>query len=82
MIERLKKTSKASKDKFDILHSEIKRLHEKLKSQVKVNNKLKRSLIFMGPELEVVKKENNLMKKELKVVNLSNEKLAKRVVEI
>ena len=82
MIERLKKTSKSSKDKFDILHSEIKRLHEKLKSQVKVNNKLKRSLIFMGQELEVFKKENNLMKKELKVVNLSNEKLAKRVVEI
>ena len=36
----------------------------------------------MDQELEVVKNENKLMKKELKVVNLSNKKLTKKVVEI
>ena len=82
MIERLEKTSKASNDKLDMLHSEIKGLHEKLASQAEVNNELKRSLIYMGQELEDIKNENKLMKKELKVVNLSNEKLTKKVMEI
>ena len=54
MIERLEKTSKASNDKLDMLHSEIKGLHEKLASQVEVNNELERSLVFMGQELEDV----------------------------
>ena len=62
--------------------SEIMGLQEKLESQVEANNELKRSLIFMGQELEDVKNENNLIKKELKVVNLSNEKLTKKVVEL
>ena len=35
MIERLEKTSN---DKLDMLHSEIKGLHEKLASQAGVNN--------------------------------------------
>ena len=32
MIERLEKTSKGSNDRLDMLHSEIKGLHEKLES--------------------------------------------------
>ena len=36
----------------------------------------------MGQGLEDLKNENKLMKKELKVVTLSNEKLTKKVVEI
>ena len=36
----------------------------------------------MGQELEDVIIENKIMKKKLKVVNLSNEKLTKKVVEI
>ena len=71
MIERLEKTST---NKFDLLHGEIKGLHEKLASQVEVNNDLKHSLIFMGQELEDVKNQNKLMKKEIKVVNISNKK--------
>ena len=38
-----------------MLCSEIMGLQEKLESQVEANNKLKRSLIFMGQELEDVK---------------------------
>ena len=82
MMERLEKTTKASNDKLDMLCSEIMGLREKLESQVEANNKLKRSLIFMGQELEDVKNENSSIKKELKVVNLSNEKLTKKVVEL
>ena len=82
MFERLEKSSKASNDKLDMLHSEIKGLHEKLESQVEANNELRRSLIFMGQELEDVKNDNKLMKKELKVVNINNEKLTKKLVEI
>ena len=52
-----------------------------MKSQVEINNELKRSLMFIGKELEDVNNENKLIKKELKVVNLSNKNLTKRVVE-
>ena len=41
MIERLEKTSKALHDKLYMLHSETKGLHEKLASQVEVNNDMK-----------------------------------------
>ena len=41
-----------------MLNSEIKGLHEKLASQAEVNNKLKRSLIYMGQELEDIKNKN------------------------
>ena len=82
MIERLEKTSKASNDKLDMLHSEIKGLHEKLASQAEVNNELKHSLIYIGQELENIKNVNKLMKKKLKVVIISNEKLTKKVMEI
>ena len=47
--------------------------------QAEVNNELKRFLIYMGQELEDIKNENKLMKKELKVVNLGNEKLRKKI---
>ena len=82
MMERLEKTTKASNDKLDMLCSEIIGLREKLESQVEATNELKRSLIFMGQELDDVKKENSSIKKELKVVNLSNEKLTKKMVEL
>ena len=59
MMERLEKTTKASNDKLDMLCSEIMGLREKLDSQVEANNKLKRSLIFMGQELEDIKNENS-----------------------
>ena len=59
MMERLEKTTKASNDKLDMLCSEIMGLREKLDSQVEANNKLKRSLIFMGQELEDIKIENS-----------------------
>ena len=52
-----------------------------MKSQVEINNELKRSLMFIGKELEDVNNENKLIKKELKVVNLSNKNWTKRVVE-
>ena len=58
-IERLEKITKASNDKLDMLCSEIMGLREKLDSQVEANNKLKRSLIFMGQELEDIKNENS-----------------------
>ena len=48
----IKRLDKASNDKLEMLHSEIKGLHEKLASQAEVNNELKRSLIYMGQELE------------------------------
>ena len=54
-------------------------MHEKLASRAKVNNELKQSPIYIGQELKDVKNKNILMKKELKVVNLSNEKLAKKL---
>ena len=82
MIERLEKTTKASNDKLDMLCSEIMGLQEKLENQVEANNELKRSLTFMGQEIEDIKNENSSIKKELKVVNLSNEKLTKKVVEL
>ena len=86
MMERLEKTAKASNDKLndklDMLCSEIIGLREKLESQVEATNELKRSLTFMGQELDDVKKENSSIKKELKVVNLSNEKLTKKMVEL
>ena len=59
MMERLEKTTKASNDKLDMLCSEIMGLREKLESQVEANNELKRSLIFMGQELEDIKNENS-----------------------
>ena len=58
MIETFEKTSKALNVKLEMLHSEIKELHEKLASQAEVNNKLKRSLIYMGQELEDIKNKN------------------------
>ena len=78
MIERLEKTTKASTDKLDMLCSEIMGLREKLENQVEANNELKPSLTFMGQEIEDIKNENSSIKKELKVVNLCNEKLTKR----
>ena len=62
MMERLEKTTKASNNKLDMLCSEIMGQPEKLVSQVEANNKLKRSLIFMGQELEDVKNENKSIK--------------------
>ena len=82
MIERMEQTTKASNGKLDMLCSEIMGQPEKLVSQVEANNKLKRSLIFIGQELDDVKNENNSIKKKLKVVNLNNEKLTKKVVEL
>ena len=82
MIERMEQTTKASNGKLDMLCSEIMGLREKVESQVEANNKLKRSLIFIGQELDDVKNENNSIKKKLKVVNLNNEKLTKKVVEL
>ena len=65
-----------------MLRSEIKGLYEKLASQAEVNNELKNSLIYMGQELEEIKNENKLMKKDVKVDNFSNEKFTKQVIEI
>ena len=65
-----------------MLRSEIKGLYEKLGSQAEVNNELKNSLIYMGQELEEIKNENKLMKKDVKVDNFSNEKFTKQVIEI
>ena len=65
-----------------MLRSEIKGLYEKLGSQAEVNNELKNSLIYMGQELEEIKNENKLMKKDVKVDNFSNEKFTKQVIEV